>query len=320
MAAVYRRPAEASPPRPTKPSRKSSRAAWSDSRLNGKVACRAGSGNPSKYHYFNEREQSRYDFVRTKPRKVTPISLDEQRASWAARRGKHDYYLALAEKHATDAAERADLIKWLIPALLLPLPTTSNNMTNVTKLQPPYDPFDIENLRLDQAFASTAGVKKLLTTVPVRKPHRQELVRVHPDEAYRVQAAVIELRDDREIYLVVGPVASQLPGETTPVILYTTITRQGVVLLWPAKLPGADGKINEWHRSAREAAERAMSSWLFVRADTALGAYTMHIATATIPDPVWPTESFKELLKIGFRDRLIENADHPVLQRLRGES
>ena len=80
-------------------------------------------------------------------------------------------------------------------------------MTNVTKLQPPYDPFDIENLRLDQAFASTAGVKKLLTTVPVRKPHRQELVRVHPDEAYRVQAAVIELRDDREIYLVVGPVA-----------------------------------------------------------------------------------------------------------------
>jgi hypothetical protein len=113
MAAVYRRPAEASPPRPTKPSRKSRRAAWSDSRLNGKVSCRAGSGNPSKYHYFNEREQSRYDNVRTKPRAVTTTSLDEQRAGWAARRGKHDYYLALAKKHATDAAERADLIKWL---------------------------------------------------------------------------------------------------------------------------------------------------------------------------------------------------------------
>ena len=63
-----------------------------------------------------------------------------------------------------------------------------------------------------------------------------------------------------------------------------------------------------------------MSDWLFVRADMALGAYTMHIATATIPEPVWPTESLKELLKIAFRDRLIESVDHPVLKRLRGES
>jgi hypothetical protein len=193
-------------------------------------------------------------------------------------------------------------------------------MTNVTKLQPPYDPFDLENLRLDQSFVSTGGVKKLLTTVPVRKPHRQELVRVHPDEAYRFQGAIIELRDDREVYLVTNPVASQLPGETTPVILFTAMTRQGVVLLWPVKLPGQDGKVNEWHRSAREAAERAMSGWLFIRADMALGAYAMHVATATIPDPVWPTESLKGLLKIGFRDRLIDTVDHPVLKRLRGES
>jgi len=35
---------------------------------------------------------------------------------------------------------------------------------------------------------------------------------------------------------------------------------------------------------------------------------------------VWPTESLKELLKIGFRDRLIDTVDHPVLKRLRGES
>src|SRR5262245_20248136 len=101
-------------------------------------------------------------------------------------------------------------------ALSFPLPTAGKPMTNVTKLQAPYDPFDIENLRIDQSFVTAAGVKKLLTMVPVRKPHRQELVRVHPDEVYRVQAAVIELKDDREIYLVIGPVASQLLGETTP--------------------------------------------------------------------------------------------------------
>ena len=56
------------------------------------------------------------------------------------------------------------------------------------------DPFgDLSALRLDQSYAETAGVKKLLTTVPVRKPSRQDFVRVHPDPAYRLTpAATIE--------------------------------------------------------------------------------------------------------------------------------
>ena len=33
------------------------------------------------------------------------------------------------------------------------------------------DPFNLEALRLPPAFAQTAGVKKVLSTVPVRKPH-----------------------------------------------------------------------------------------------------------------------------------------------------
>ena len=55
-------------------------------------------------------------------------------------------------------------------------------MTNKRKAGPNANPFDdLMSLRLDQSYADTVGVKKLLTTVPVRKPHRQEFVRVHPD-------------------------------------------------------------------------------------------------------------------------------------------
>jgi hypothetical protein len=128
---------------------------------------------------------------------------------------------------------------------------------------------------LDQSFVETSGVKKLLTTVPVRKPNNQDFVRVRPEEAYRLTSAVIELKDDRETYLVQPEVARQLPGECSPVTLYTGINRQGVVFLWPVKLPTPDGRINEWHRSAAEAAERAMERWLRVKADMALGAYAM---------------------------------------------
>ena len=54
------------------------------------------------------------------------------------------------------------------------------------------DPFDLTNLRLDQSFVDSAGVKKLLTTVPVRRPSPQDFVRVHADPEYRAALAIIE--------------------------------------------------------------------------------------------------------------------------------
>ena len=56
------------------------------------------------------------------------------------------------------------------------------------------DPFDPTNLRLSQSFTETAGVKKLLTAVPVRKPNPQDFVRVHPGPAFRDNFPVIELK------------------------------------------------------------------------------------------------------------------------------
>jgi hypothetical protein len=181
-----------------------------------------------------------------------------------------------------------------------------------------HDPFDLDFLRLDQNFAETVGVKKLLTTVPVRKPNPQDFVRVHPDPGYRLTLAVIELRDDREMYLLPPHIAKELPGEYTMVTLYTAINRQGVVFLWPVKLPDADGKVIEWHRSAAEAAEKAMKRWIRVKANMSLGAYEMFEASASIPDPVWPEHSYQELLRIAFKDRYITSFDHAVIKRLRG--
>jgi hypothetical protein len=44
-------------------------------------------------------------------------------------------------------------------------------------------------------------VQKLLKTVPVRKPNKQDFVRINPDPAYRLSpAAIIELKEDREVY------------------------------------------------------------------------------------------------------------------------
>jgi hypothetical protein len=182
------------------------------------------------------------------------------------------------------------------------------------------DPFpELGKLRLSQAFLETAGAKKVLTTVPVRKPKKQDFVRVHPDPAFREPFAIIELQDDNERYLVVAEIAIALPTEVVIEMLYTTINRQKVVSLWPVRLPTSDGRVLEWHRSAQEAAERAMQRWIRVTANLSLGAYEITEAPATIPEPEWPQYTFQELLRIGFRDRVIGSFDHPVLKRLRGE-
>jgi len=79
----------------------------------------------------------------------------------------------------------------------------------------PDDAFNPERLRLSQNFASANGVKKILTTVPVGKPNRQSFVRVHPDPAFRLETAVLELKQERETYLVEPRLVPDLPGEVT---------------------------------------------------------------------------------------------------------
>jgi hypothetical protein len=181
------------------------------------------------------------------------------------------------------------------------------------------DPFDPAALRLDPSFTEGVAVKKLLVTVPCRKPGRQEFVRVHSDAAYRVgPIATIELKDEREVYIVTPAMAPELQGELTMVTLYTSITRQGVLFLWPVKLPAPDGRSNAWHSSAAVAAEHAVKRWVRISANMALGAYEVAQAEANIPDPDWPEHTFPELLKIAFRDRFIDRLDHQVILQLRG--
>jgi hypothetical protein len=193
-------------------------------------------------------------------------------------------------------------------------------MSDIPETALPLNPFgDLSKLRLGQSYADMVGVKKALTTVPVRKPARQDFVRVHPDPDYRLTpAAIIELKEDREVYLVTPEIASLLPGEFSVVTLHTTINRQGVLHLWPVKLPGPDGKHNEWHRSATEAAERAMDRWVRVTANMSLGAYDILEAIGELPEPDWPEASFQEILEVAFRDRIVDRADHPLIGRLRG--
>lgn len=183
------------------------------------------------------------------------------------------------------------------------------------------DPYDPASLRLSPDQTATIGVKKVLMAVPVRKPDRSWFVRSHPDEAYRLQTMVLELKEDREIYLVAPSLRPELATEALfkPKMLVTAINRQGVLFLWEVNLPRPDGRVDHWSRSALEAVGMASTAWVRVAANMSLGAYDVFQANGQLSDPEWPNTTFHDLLRIAFKDRLINSLDHPVLRKLRGE-
>jgi hypothetical protein len=199
------------------------------------------------------------------------------------------------------------------------MPKSSSNAEAATsKPAEGPDPYNLESLAVRQDFAETIGVKKVLMTVKVDKPDKQDFVRIHPDPAYRCTLVCIELKGDRETYIVRPEIAPELAGETTIKKIFTWVNRQGVVGLWPITVPNPEGKANEWHRSALEAAERGMKSWIRVTSNMSLGAYEVAEAPSLKLEPKWPEQSLQELVRIAFRDKLIDSVDHPVVRRLRG--
>ena len=184
------------------------------------------------------------------------------------------------------------------------------------------DPFDPSRLRLSQNMTAALGVKKHLTTLPVRKPSKEWFVRTHNDPAYRLETCVIELKEDSETYLVAPDLWDALAGEGTfsPRLLVAAINKQGTVFIWPIRLPGPDGRHDEWSKSAWEAAKIATGGWVRVQSNMNLGAYEVFEATGNLGDPEWPVLPLSGLLRIAFKDRYIDTLDHPVLKRLRGES
>ena len=179
---------------------------------------------------------------------------------------------------------------------------------------------DFSKYRLSQDFLSQVGVKKVLSTVPVRKPSKQEFVRVHPHEEWRLDTLLLELKDERENYLIAPELHEELSEFATPTSLLTTISRQKVLMLWPTKLPGLDGRSNPWHDSALQAAKLAEEKWVRVSANMSLGGYEVFEALGNLSDPEWPDDgiNFGRLLEIAFRGRIINSLDHPIVKKLRG--
>jgi hypothetical protein len=198
-------------------------------------------------------------------------------------------------------------------------PTPPPDSSPPPKLEPP-DPFSPASLRLGTDYSEGLGVRKVISTVPARKPSNSEWFRVRPGAEWQLQTAVLELEKgvERATYLVSPHLWPELSGEIKPALLLVCINRANDVFMWRVKLPGSDGRTNTWTDSALQIAKAAETTWCRMVADMGNGIYTHFEPTAGMPEPKWPDLSFSAILKLTFRDRMIDSIDHPVLRELRG--
>lgn len=185
------------------------------------------------------------------------------------------------------------------------------------------DPFaNLENLRLSQDFASQVDVKPQLTTIPTRKPKRQEHIRVRSGPEWRFLCSTFTEDQTGEVHLVAPSMCEHMMGEAKPTCLVLGISRNSIVpFLWALRMAGLDGQWNPWHESAFQAAEVAKSRWVRIESDRAAGCYVPHVANSRLADPVWPVDlTMNDYLRLAFGDRLIQDVNHLVLKKLRGEA
>ena len=195
-----------------------------------------------------------------------------------------------------------------------------------------YD-FDPQAMVLDQSYLD--GAQKITTlTCPVGKPGEQEWFRVHPDpdNSLPCVALLVEKSGDGlekgHPYYVPPTLAKILftdPNIAKHLVrhqLFLMVNSEGNPKFWKIKLPGPDGKRSTWATSEIAVAEEAKKRWVKRISNGSSGYNAGHpIGTSSLlkREPIWPCETFKELLGVAFRDFTIDNVDHPVLKRLRGD-
>lgn len=197
-----------------------------------------------------------------------------------------------------------------------------NRMAGMLPESPP-DPFDLTAIRQAQDFGSELGVKKTLKC-KVRKPSKEWWIQTHPDPEYRVEAWLLELKEEGELYWVTPNLWDDLLGEPTFVrkALFTYTAKhtfkKGDYFLWPIRLPDADGKLDDWNMSALEYA-RQSGVWQRIASNREMGEYDQYLTERDWENPDWPDCPLTDLVRVAFRSKLIDTLDHPVIRNLRGE-
>jgi hypothetical protein len=198
-----------------------------------------------------------------------------------------------------------------------------NQKSDHLKIVPPPAPEsvfdDVEALR---KVATLKVSRKIVpVNVAVRKPPNNVYFRVHGDPAMALDASVLIGDGGSDDFYFVAP--SMLNHHTIlPRLRKVTIATVytwpgGAISLWP--VPNVEETRIACWKSARAAFELAKHQWVQLCWNNDLRDYDVAVAEGINTEPVWPTDkTFRDLLRLGFADKIIASPEHSYVKQLRG--
>ena len=198
------------------------------------------------------------------------------------------------------------------------IPTIESGLANPKAL---LEGFDLDSLNLGDFAETPVEAERVITKIPIRKPEKDAFIRCHPDRAYERKMLTIQMKAENDFYVVVPSLRDALSSEPlcVPRALVPYIDYRGELFIWPIRLPGPDGKIDDYNGSAYEHANRARSQWARILANQSLRCYDFCPPRGVLAEPKWPAMSAEQMYEIALKNRVIATLDHALLKRLRGE-
>jgi hypothetical protein len=137
----------------------------------------------------------------------------------------------------------------------------------------------------------------------------------------------LKLKEDGEVYLVAPHIAKDpnidILDHCYRAKLWVTISKRGVVGLWPARLAKYDsrGRLvdNDCWNAERRAAEAGQAEWVNIWYNRDIRCHEFQTKPGN--DPQKPRFTLLEYIEVGFkkRGRYIGTTDHPVILTILGE-
>jgi hypothetical protein len=134
--------------------------------------------------------------------------------------------------------------------------------------------------------------------------------------------AVLHLNNDREYYLVSPSVAQAYPAEMTPLNLYLARYTDGTPFLIPVpQLKEGDRKRSPWHTNLEEIVTiMGREHWIRSIPNMAASGYDCIVSEIDYAVPCLdPNLTMNDYVKIGFKNQVITDINHPALKQLLGK-
>jgi hypothetical protein len=183
------------------------------------------------------------------------------------------------------------------------------------------DPFDLD---AQKVHGAEAYVQDMLVTVSARKPDRSQFFRVRSGPEWTIDLFLFTRKMEGragETYMIAPTIRDELPVSVREEVklhrLFVCVDKRGVPFIWPARLPNPLMP-SAYHTSALDIAKVAEEKWVRMYSDTAAGYYKMHVAEGDYGEPAWTQFKLGELVKLAYKERLIDSLDHDVIKELVG--